>query len=191
MPDCACFTQQGRQDSNLQPPVLETGALPIEPRPWVARTSVASGSCSVACSRSCSSRSPLCSALSRSTRSSPAAARSSSGSRPWASHCGWETLRGRRGRGRESRQRRFLASAAYSVAVSVKPGSETQALWQDYRKTRDQALRDRLILTYAPLVKFVAGRLGATLACSRRRAGPRVVRPARPDRRDRAIRSRP
>ena len=47
--------------------------------------------------------------------------------------------------------------------MSVKPGSETQALWQDYRKTRDQALRDRLILTYAPLVKFVAGRLGATL----------------------------
>ena len=35
-------TQQGRQDSNLQPPVLETGALPIELRPWVARTSVAS-----------------------------------------------------------------------------------------------------------------------------------------------------
>jgi len=47
--------------------------------------------------------------------------------------------------------------------MSVKPGSETQALWQDYRRTRDQALRDRLILTYAPLVKFVAGRLGATL----------------------------
>jgi RNA polymerase sigma factor for flagellar operon FliA len=47
--------------------------------------------------------------------------------------------------------------------VSVKPGSETQALWQDYRRTGDQALRDRLILTYAPLVKFVAGRLGATL----------------------------
>ena len=29
--------KQGRQDSNLQPPVLETGALPIELRPWVAR----------------------------------------------------------------------------------------------------------------------------------------------------------
>ena len=28
--------QQGRQDSNLQPPVLETGALPVELRPWVA-----------------------------------------------------------------------------------------------------------------------------------------------------------
>ena len=37
MPDCACLSQQGRQDSNLQPPVLETGALPIEPRPWVDR----------------------------------------------------------------------------------------------------------------------------------------------------------
>jgi hypothetical protein len=29
--------EQGRQDSNLQPPVLETGALPIAPRPWAAR----------------------------------------------------------------------------------------------------------------------------------------------------------
>ena len=39
----------------------------------------------------------------------------------------------------------------------------TQVLWQEYRKTGDQALRDRLILTYAPLVKFVAGRVGASL----------------------------
>ncbi len=30
---------QGRQDSNLQPPVLETGALPIEPRPFALRSS--------------------------------------------------------------------------------------------------------------------------------------------------------
>jgi RNA polymerase sigma factor FliA len=43
------------------------------------------------------------------------------------------------------------------------PVADTQALWQDYRKSRDHALRDRLILTYAPLVKFVAGRLGASL----------------------------
>ena len=40
---------------------------------------------------------------------------------------------------------------------------DTQALWQEFRRTNDRALRDRLILTYAPLVKFVAGRLGATL----------------------------
>jgi hypothetical protein len=31
----ACSSQQGRQDSNLQPPVLETGALPVELRPSV------------------------------------------------------------------------------------------------------------------------------------------------------------
>ena len=40
---------------------------------------------------------------------------------------------------------------------------QTQALWQEFRKTKDQELRDRLILTYAPLVKFVAGRVGASL----------------------------
>ena len=40
---------------------------------------------------------------------------------------------------------------------------ETQALWREYRKSKDQAVRDRLILTYAPLVKYVAGRLGSGL----------------------------
>ena len=40
---------------------------------------------------------------------------------------------------------------------------ETQALFREYRKTKDQAVRDRLILTYAPLVKYVAGRLGSGL----------------------------
>jgi RNA polymerase sigma factor for flagellar operon FliA len=40
---------------------------------------------------------------------------------------------------------------------------DTQALWREYKKTKDQAIRDRLILTYAPLVKYVAGRLGSGL----------------------------
>ena len=40
---------------------------------------------------------------------------------------------------------------------------ETQALWLEFRRSGDRALRDRLILTYAPLVKFVAGRLGSGL----------------------------
>ena len=40
---------------------------------------------------------------------------------------------------------------------------ETYNLWQEYRTTGDQHVRDRLILTYAPLVKFVAGRVGASL----------------------------
>jgi RNA polymerase sigma factor for flagellar operon FliA len=40
---------------------------------------------------------------------------------------------------------------------------DTKVLWVEYRRTNDQALRDRLILTYAPLVKYVAGRLGSGL----------------------------
>ena len=37
------------------------------------------------------------------------------------------------------------------------------ALWNDYVANRDAALRDRLILHYAPLVKYVAGRVGSGL----------------------------
>ena len=40
---------------------------------------------------------------------------------------------------------------------------DTQTLWLEYTKSHDQLVRDRLILTYAPLVKFVAGRVGASL----------------------------
>ena len=40
---------------------------------------------------------------------------------------------------------------------------DTSALWQEFRRTQDRTVRDRLILTYAPLVKFVAGRLGSGL----------------------------
>jgi RNA polymerase sigma factor for flagellar operon FliA len=42
-------------------------------------------------------------------------------------------------------------------------GDDTRSLWLEYRRNRDQKLRDRLILTYAPLVKYVAGRLGSGL----------------------------
>ncbi len=38
-----------------------------------------------------------------------------------------------------------------------------QGIFREYHRTHDQALRDRLILNYAPLVKFVAGRLGSGL----------------------------
>jgi len=41
--------------------------------------------------------------------------------------------------------------------------SNSRALWLEYRRTHDKALRDRLIITYAPLVKYVAGRLGSGL----------------------------
>jgi len=40
---------------------------------------------------------------------------------------------------------------------------DTQEIWREYRLTKDQKVRDRLILTYAPLVKYVAGRLGSGL----------------------------
>ena len=36
-------------------------------------------------------------------------------------------------------------------------------IWEEYKRTNDPRLRDRLILTYAPLVKYVAGRLGTGL----------------------------
>lgn len=42
-------------------------------------------------------------------------------------------------------------------------GDDTKALWSAYRRTGSNDARDRLILTYAPLVKYVAGRLGAGL----------------------------
>ncbi|OLR91530.1 RNA polymerase subunit sigma-70 [Actinokineospora bangkokensis] len=37
------------------------------------------------------------------------------------------------------------------------------ALWRAYGDRRDQGLRDRLVLHYAPLVKYVAGRVGTGL----------------------------
>jgi RNA polymerase sigma factor FliA len=40
---------------------------------------------------------------------------------------------------------------------------DTDTLWSEFKRTNDRGLRDRLILTYAPLVKYVAGRLGSGL----------------------------
>jgi RNA polymerase sigma factor for flagellar operon FliA len=40
---------------------------------------------------------------------------------------------------------------------------DTLQLWREYRRSGDRGIRDRLILTYAPLVKYVAGRLGSGL----------------------------
>jgi len=45
----------------------------------------------------------------------------------------------------------------------VAKADDVQSLWLEYRRTKDQGIRDRLILTYAPLVKYVAGRLGSGL----------------------------
>src|SRR4051794_18378746 len=50
------------------------------------------------------------------------------------------------------------------ILFRVAEAEDTQSLWREYRAHRgDKAIRDRLILTYAPLVKYVAGRLGSGL----------------------------
>ena len=41
--------------------------------------------------------------------------------------------------------------------------TDSRTLWLEYRRSRDKALRDRLIVNYSPLVKYVAGRLGSGL----------------------------
>jgi RNA polymerase sigma factor for flagellar operon FliA len=46
----------------------------------------------------------------------------------------------------------------------VAGADEKQQLWLDYRRTGNPEFRDRLILTYAPLVDFLAGRLKSVSA---------------------------
>ena len=76
------------------------------------------------------------------------------GSPRWPLHGGLERLLSLRCDG-------AVEEAPYPLLVS--PADSTQALWAEFRKTGDRGIRDRLILTYAPLVKYVAGRLGSGL----------------------------
>src|SRR5690348_15283626 len=50
-------------------------------------------------------------------------------------------------------------------AAAEKSAAEAalRELWQDFKKTGEGALRERLILHYSPLVKYVAGRVGVGL----------------------------
>src|SRR3954471_1613628 len=41
----------------------------------------------------------------------------------------------------------------------MSPSEDLDQIWHDYRETTDMALRNRLVLQYSPLVKYVAGRL--------------------------------
>jgi RNA polymerase sigma factor FliA len=43
--------------------------------------------------------------------------------------------------------------------ADLEPDGVLKALWADFKGTGDQALRDKLILHYSPLVKYVAGRV--------------------------------
>jgi len=48
------------------------------------------------------------------------------------------------------------------VDTNVKP-IELRELWQRYKSTGDAQARERLVVAYAPLVKYVAGRMGSGL----------------------------
>jgi RNA polymerase sigma factor FliA len=43
------------------------------------------------------------------------------------------------------------------------PQGDPRALWRRFKRHNDQIARDHLILTYAPLVKYVAGRMSSAL----------------------------
>lgn len=55
----------------------------------------------------------------------------------------------------------YLHSGTDQRSADVEAG--IVALWQAFGEHRDQGLRDRLVLHYAPLVKYVAGRVGTGL----------------------------
>jgi RNA polymerase sigma factor FliA len=48
------------------------------------------------------------------------------------------------------------------VEAKVK-GIELQDLWRRYKSTSDERARERLVVAYSPLVKYVAGRMGSAL----------------------------
>src|SRR3954469_26047925 len=58
-------------------------------------------------------------------------------------------------------QRPALRESAMNTSTPTKgrpSAQETLALWKKYRETNDPALRDRLVLTFAPLVKYIVYR---------------------------------
>jgi RNA polymerase sigma factor for flagellar operon FliA len=58
------------------------------------------------------------------------------------------------------------ADEVVQAAEDIHPGDEVTPLWVSYKRSASHDARDRLILHFAPLVKFVAGRVGAGLPAS-------------------------
>jgi RNA polymerase sigma factor for flagellar operon FliA len=56
-----------------------------------------------------------------------------------------------------------LIAAAEKAAEKDAVEAAIRALWQDFKGSGDPRLRERLILHYSPLVKYVAGRVGVGL----------------------------
>ena len=55
---------------------------------------------------------------------------------------------------------------AASARRRAEPSAELDALWQEYKGSGDAGARERLILHYAPLVKYVASRVATGLPAS-------------------------
>lgn len=56
-----------------------------------------------------------------------------------------------------------MSTAPTTPPDPTRVNKELEELWRSFTRTRCPRTRDRLILTYAPLVKYVAGRVGSTL----------------------------
>ena len=55
------------------------------------------------------------------------------------------------------------ARAASNEPVTFEDGSTILDLWTEFKATKDGSIRDRLIIHYSPLVKYVAGRVAVGL----------------------------
>ena len=66
-------------------------------------------------------------------------------------------------RQRASRRSDDAASAAGAGGVDQVEASALDALWHEFKATHDNGARERLILHYSPLVKYVAGRVSVGL----------------------------
>ena len=65
-----------------------------------------------------------------------------------------------------------------TLETNVKP-IELRELWRRYKTEGDDRVRERLVVAYSPLVKYVAGRTAAGPAAARRGGRPDLLRPGR------------
>ena len=84
----------------------------------------------------------------------------------------------------------MMAAETTTEATEHVPREELGEIWRQYKSSGDRALRDRLILTYAPLVKYVAGKLGSWLPPHVEEGDLISYGLLGPDRGDRALRHR-
>ena len=70
------------------------------------------------------------------------------------------------------------------------PAREVLAIWQEYRRTGDRELRDRLIFMFMPMVRYIVYRKVREVPAAVRRRGLPLLRPGGADPLDRPLRPR-